>query len=572
MSRFDICHPDDLNRPFKSRPDIVVPYLNLTYHDPDLLSPGYYFVAPFKSVVSVPLIYDNNGHLIWVGSDGLAGTEGRGPHVYDFHACDYQGSQGGNICMLRGFNDQGNVRGEAVILDSHYRPVKQVFASGVADSCDLHEFATANAGTTAVVTQYRRRPHDLPGRGLAWLLEGVFQEVDMASGRVLFEWRSLDHVDPSESVLAPEEATRSDPWDYFHLNSVDKMPDGDYLVSSRHTSTLFRISARDGAVVWRFGGPRSSFEPMDPPLLFQHHARVLADDGETTRLSVFDNGRRPAMKPVRPSAGVILRLNHTSKTALVERRYAGPGTQYITKVAGSTLVLPNQNVLVGFGDSTCFMEYASNGTLALKACLQDATRGTLYRAYKAPWVGRPLSEVALVSFSRTNRSSSSSSSMTALYVSWNGATEVREWRVLGAASRDGPFEEVARAAKAGFETTISAAGHYAAAYVEALSAAGQVLGKSAVAATIVPDEANMAHCDDFWCVESSPCPAAGVAPVQTGSASGGLPPSPLHVSDWQHVPLAQGFLLNLLITPLLFLLLRFARQKWRGYGIGGRFT
>ncbi|KAK6208594.1 hypothetical protein QIS74_12112 [Colletotrichum tabaci] len=529
MSRFDVCHPDDLNRPFKSRPDIIVPLLNLTYHDPDLLSPGYYFLAPFKSLVSVPLIYDNNGkpaatdnegtqHLVWVGSDGLAGTEGHGPHVYDFHVCDYQGSQSSSICMLRGFNDQGNVRGDAVIMDSHYRQVKQVFASGVATSCDLHEFTTANAGTTALVTQYRRRPYDLPGRGLVWLLEGVFQELDIESGRVLFEWKSLDHVAPFESVLTPKQATRSLPWDYFHLNSVEKMPDGNYLVSSRHTSTIFKISARDGTIMWRFGGPLSSFEPMDPPLLFQHHARVLADDGETTRLSVFDNGRRPAMKPERPSAGVILQLNHKSKTVLVERRYSGPGVQYIIKVAGSTLVLPNQNVLVGFGDSACFTEYTSNGTLALKACLKDDTRGTLYRAYKSPWIGRPLSDVALVSFSRTNLSS------TAFYVSWNGATEVRQWRVLGASSQSGPFEEVSRVAKGGFETTISTDKHYAAAYVEALSAEGEVLGKSAVAATLVPSEANGPHCDDFWCIESSPCPAA----VETGSAVGGVP-SPLHV-------------------------------------------
>lgn len=454
--------------------------------------------------------------------------------------------------MLRGFNDQGNARGAGIILDAHYRPVKQVSAAGMSTSCDLHEFSTANSGATAIVTQYRRRMYDgeESGRGLIWVMEGVFQELDLESGRVLFEWRSMDHVDPLESFARSTKGTRATPWDYFHLNSVEKMPDGNYLVSSRHTSTVFKVSAQDGTIMWRLGGLNSSFDGMDPPLLFQHHARVLSDEAQVTRLSIFDNARRPAYEPDRPSAGIIVRLDHGSQTAQVETRYAGPGTEYTIKVAGSTLVLPDENVLVGFGDSGCFTEYTKNGIAAMKACLRDSSRPTLYRVYKAAWTGYPFTQVSLVSYSRTNLSS------TAFYVSWNGATEVREWRIFGVSSQDGSLREVSRAPKDGFETILTVPEHYSAAYVEAVSGDEVVLGKSAMVTTFVPSERTGHQCDDLWCAEPLECTVSDTSSDRVGHPLG-------LTKNWEHLPFAQAVLISLFMTPVVLLVFRLTRQKWR---------
>ncbi|KAK2037022.1 hypothetical protein LZ31DRAFT_571080 [Colletotrichum somersetense] len=475
------CKSVDTSRPFKSRPDIVVPHLNVSLHNPSLVSSGFYFLAPFKSYVSTPMIFDSGGALVWAGSDAYAGTEGAGAHVYDFHTCDFQGSP--HLCMLRGFNDQGNARGQGIILDSHYQPVKHISGGGHTTSCDLHEFTTADSGTTSLITQYRRRLYDLSGqfenRGMIWILEGVFQEIEIESGRVLFEWRSLDHIDPAESQVHPGRGSRTAPWDYVHLNSVEKMPDGNYLVSARHTSTILKVSGRDGSVIWRFGGSNSTFAPVEPAVLFQHHARVLADDGDTTRISLFDNARRPAFKPERPSSGLIVLLDHRTNTAHIEKRYSGPDIEYTSKIAGSTLVLPNGNVLVGFGDAPCFMEYTSDGIPGFKACVRDRTIGTLYRVYKSPWI--------------------------AFHVSWNGATDVESWRVYGAQHPDGPFSQVTQVPKNGFETTITAEHHYVKAYVEAISSNDKVLGKSDVVATFVPSEAVGIQCDDMWCAEPLHC-------------------------------------------------------------------
>jgi hypothetical protein len=80
-----------------------------------------------------------------------------------------------------------------------------------------------------------------------------------------------------------------------------------------------------------------------------------------------------------------------------------------------------------------------------------------YRAFRFPWVGRPLDRPAVVVEGRT------------AYVSWNGATEVAAWRV---AAPD------IRVHKRGFETAIRLPKHIKRLEIEALDASGRVLGAS----------------------------------------------------------------------------------------------
>ena len=70
-------------------------------------------------------------------------------------------------------------------------------------------------------------------------------------------------------------------------------------------------------------------------------------------------------------------------------------------------------------------------------------------------------------------------SETRVYVSWNGATQVRAWRVLGAASQGAEPAELASAPKAGFETSVLVdEAPYV--MVEALDGDGKVIGTSAL--------------------------------------------------------------------------------------------
>jgi len=65
---------------------------------------------------------------------------------------------------------------------------------------------------------------------------------------------------------------------------------------------------------------------------------------------------------------------------------------------------------------------------------------------------------------------------TTIYASWNGATEVASWRVLGGPS-EGRLAAVTTAAKSGFETAIPVPS-YKSFKLEALAADGRVIGAS----------------------------------------------------------------------------------------------
>jgi hypothetical protein len=96
----------------------------------------------------------------------------------------------------------------------------------------------------------------------ARVLDGIAQEIDIETGEVLFEWHSLDHVGLDESYRKPPKDSR---WpfdyfrtrklfDYFHINSIDVDPDGNLLVSSCTTFTVYKIDRETGEVLWRLGG------------------------------------------------------------------------------------------------------------------------------------------------------------------------------------------------------------------------------------------------------------------------------------------------------------------------------
>ena len=92
-----------------------------------------------------------------------------------------------------------------------------------------------------------------------------------------------------------------------------------------------------------------------------------------------------------------------------------------------------------------------------------------YRAYRFRWVGLPQTAPALAASGTGGKST--------LYVSWNGATQVAQWRVLAGAAPTS-LAPVAVASRSGFETAISVAGaHYFA--VQGLDGQGHVLGQSA---------------------------------------------------------------------------------------------
>jgi hypothetical protein len=67
---------------------------------------------------------------------------------------------------------------------------------------------------------------------------------------------------------------------------------------------------------------------------------------------------------------------------------------------------------------------------------------------------------------------------TKVYASWNGATKLASWRVLGASAAGGPMRPVANAPRSGFETSIPVPSGDTRFEVLALDAGGHALATS----------------------------------------------------------------------------------------------
>ena len=101
---------------------------------------------------------------------------------------------------------------------------------------------------------------------------------------MIFTWNMATHVPLSDSFV-PAPTTPGQPWDVYHVNSIDVSPDGSQiLISARNTWGIYDISHKTGQVLWQLGGKQNQFSlpsdlitgPYDSAFQYQHDARVRA--------------------------------------------------------------------------------------------------------------------------------------------------------------------------------------------------------------------------------------------------------------------------------------------------------
>jgi Arylsulfotransferase (ASST) len=86
----------------------------------------------------------------------------------------------------------------------------------------------------------------------------IVQEVDIKTGAVLFEWHSLGAIGLSESHQPLPKGSKV--YDPVHINSIDEEPDGNILVSARHTHAASRFRRR--AIAAGLGGSVRGVRPV----------------------------------------------------------------------------------------------------------------------------------------------------------------------------------------------------------------------------------------------------------------------------------------------------------------------
>jgi len=453
---------------FATRPDLTPPALTVAHHDrAGATSPEYFILAPAgypRTGPGVPglMILDRSGGIVWYAPNtGFPASKGQGR--MDLKVQSYRGQP--VLTWWEGQVIKGYGEGTAVIADSSYRTIATIKA-GRGLQADLHEFVISPQDT-ALVTAYRPVTTDLsgvggPAHGVA--LSGVVQEIDIPTGKVLFEWDSLDHVPVTDTYAAFAGGTTAAPFDYLHINSIAIAPDGDLLLSGRDTSAIYKVARPSGKVAWQLGGKRSSFG-MGPgaTFWFQHHITPL----DANTLSIFDDGGAPPQKEAQ-SRAILLDLDTSAMKATLKRSYTHPAGLAAAN-QGSMQVLDDGRVLVGWGNLPYFPEFAGDGTLLLDG--QFPVGDQSYRAFTADWAGHPTDKPAAAA--RINPAGGS-----VVYASWNGATAVDTWTVL-AGKTSGTLTRVGSQRRAGFETaiTVNTEGPYFA--VTADDTAGHVLAQSA---------------------------------------------------------------------------------------------
>jgi hypothetical protein len=417
--------------------------------DPDKTS-GDFFLTPRDSRQDGAMILSPRGRLVWYEPVHGEALDLAVQKYVDQPVLTYwEGEKKGPV-------------GADVILDRSYRTLAVVHA-GEGYSADGHEFQITPQGT-ALLDIYTVDPADLSrlgGSSNGQVIDCIIQEIDIRTGQVLWEWHALGHIPLSDSYA---KLPRRHAYGYFHLNSIQQLPDGNLLVSARNTWTVYEISKQTGQVLWTLGGKHSSFK-MGPGTNFewQHDARLHPGG----ILSLFDDAGLPQEEP--QSSAMLLRLNTApgSMTATLVRRITH-SPPLLASALGNFQMLPNGNFVVDWGSQPDFSEYTSTGREIFNASLPLGINS--YRTYRFAWSAQPATPPAMANLPGSNGT-------VGVFASWNGATDVAAWRVLGG---PGPRDltTLGHGLAREFETGIGVAGNPRDLAVQALDRTGRVLGTS----------------------------------------------------------------------------------------------
>ena len=166
--------------------------------------------------------------------------------------------------------------------------------------------------------------------------------VEMTTaGRVVWEWRSWEHLDVVAAVITPQD--RREEW--THGNTVAELPDGDLVVGFRNISTVAIVDRDTGGIRWTLGSP---------PLAQQHDPRPLPNGN----LTIFDNGAHRADQPAPYSR--VIEVEPRSGAIVWEYRDQSLFDFFSPYISGAQR-LPNGNTLICEGCDGRLFEVTPDG-------------------------------------------------------------------------------------------------------------------------------------------------------------------------------------------------------------------
>ena len=349
--------------------------------------PGDIFITPTgdsTQYANGPEIIDRQGHVVWFHAIP------QGQTAADFRVQRYHGQS--VLTWWQGTGLGGLSSGTDYIYNDHYGQIATVNA-GNGLSADGHEFLIT-PWNTALILAYTTATANLTSIGgppNQTVINGVVQEIDIATGKVLFEWNSEDHV-PFSASEQPLPSSPDQPWDWFHINAVHLDTDGNLLIDARDTWTTYKVDRQTGKILWQLGGKNSSFalrtasgQVLDSAgelFAWQHDPEALGHGIYTW----FDN--ESSGNPLLPySRAITVKLDERTRVAtLIASDDQPEGLSASSQ--GNAQTTSGGGLFVGWGSLPYFSQFDRAGHLIYNA--QFPVGVNTYRAYLLPWDTEPI--------------------------------------------------------------------------------------------------------------------------------------------------------------------------------------
>jgi hypothetical protein len=271
----------------------------------------------------------------------------------------------------------GANRGELLTTDPSVLPV------------DHHDMVEAPGGGHALISYPLVDGYDLTAIGFGsdeTIADSVVEEIDAGGNRTWF-WRMSDHLPVRPDVVPfarrfPERGV--DEVDLFHVNSLQRLADGDFVVSARHTDAAMRIDRATGEIEWSVGGepPAPGPDPMRRLTIVgdalggprrPHDARLHGDV-----LTLFDNRTATGQ----PARAVAYRIDEAAGTATLLWQVDEPLGRSSDGL-GSVRAQPDGSWVIAWGGlQPMFGEVAADGSPLM--AISQVPAGNSYRIVKLP--------------------------------------------------------------------------------------------------------------------------------------------------------------------------------------------
>jgi hypothetical protein len=342
---------------------------------------GDIFITPSGGSVSGPEIISNTGKVIWfhpLPAHELAA---------DFRVQTYMGKP--VLTWWQGPPELGAVSGGTdYIYNDRYHQIAEV-KGGNGYSADGQEFLItpwntaliiADTITTANVTSIGGPPDQK-------VVDSIVQEINISTGKVLFQWNAAAHVRYQDSEQ-PRPASAATPWNWFYINAIHLDTDGNLLISARYAWAVYKVNLHTGNIIWVLGGKHSTFRIKAAPgqvldregeiFAYQHDPEAIGNDEYT----VFDDESDGGSGLLPYSRVVTVHLDLATKVATLVKSVRQPEGLLATE-EGNAQTARNGDLFVGWGAVPYISEFSPAGHLLFNAQLPGVD--ITYRAYRLPW-------------------------------------------------------------------------------------------------------------------------------------------------------------------------------------------